>query len=233
MKLGAEPKKIAILGGLLAVAAIALYINVFSSDEQPAARPPAPPVDAAAQPARPAVAGARPNAGRRPSGKAALGEFRPKMGTAEGETKPDPASVDPALHLDLLAKLQAVEMAQAGRNLFQYGTAPAPPAPKPSPLPAVAQIPINKPPPVNTPPPGPPLPPPPPPVNVKYYGFKTLRSNGVKQAFLLDGEDIIIAGENEVVKKRYRVVRIGPASIVFEDLEGKGQQTVAIEAQPS
>jgi hypothetical protein len=70
-------------------------------------------------------------------------------------------------------------------------------------------------------------------VNVKYYGFKTVRSNGVKQAFLLDGEDIIIAGENEVVKKRYRVVRIGPASIVFEDLEGRGQQTVAIEAQPS
>jgi len=39
MKMGAEPKKIAILGGLLAVAAVTLYVNVFSSDEQPAARP--------------------------------------------------------------------------------------------------------------------------------------------------------------------------------------------------
>jgi len=154
------------------------------------------------------------------------------MGTAEGEVKPDPALVDPALHLDLLAKLHAVQMTPTGRNLFQYGKAPPPPEAKPSPMPVVERISVS-PPTADPKPAGPPPPPPPTPVTFKYYGFKTLRSNGVKQAFLLDGEDIILAGENEIVKKRYRVVRIGPASLVVEDMEGKGQQTIPIEGQPT
>ncbi len=44
----------------------------------------------------------------------------------------------------------------------------------------------------------------------KYYGYKILKSSGRKEAFLLDGDDIIIAGEDEPVKRgRYKVVKIG------------------------
>ena len=44
---------------------------------------------------------------------------------------------------------------------------------------------------------------------------------------------IIVAGENELVKKRYRVVRIAPTSITMEDTQGRGQQTIQIEGQPA
>jgi hypothetical protein len=224
MKVGAEPKKVAILGGLVVVAAVALYLNVFAGAGQPSVPRPAP-----VAPAAPTAPAARPAAPvRRVSEKAAGNEFRPKMG---GENRPDAASGDPALHLDLLVKLQGIEPPPAGRNLFQYGAAPPPP--KPAGMPNGGHIDVTPPPPPPPPPPaGGTQPPPPAPLTFKYYGYKTSRASGTKLAFLLDGEDIIMAGENEVVKKRYRVVRIGPASIIMEDMQGKGQQTLPIEGQP-
>ena len=232
MNLGAEPKKVAILGGLLAVGAAVVYFNVFSGG---GGTPPAVlPAPVSAPSASKTIPSARTPA-RRATGKAAVGEFRPRMGAATPEEKPDPASVDPALHLDLLAKLQAVEAGAAGRNLFQYGSAPAPPAAT-QPLPTnVPKIPVNEAGPA-APPQGPVTPPPPPSpalLTFKYYGLKISRASGVKLAFLLDGEDIIVAGENEIVKKRYRVVRIMPASVVMEDMQGNGQQTINIEGLPA
>jgi hypothetical protein len=81
--------------------------------------------------------------------------------------------------------------------------------------------------------PGGPPPPPPaptaPPMTFKYYGYEVLKSDGRKQAFLLDGDDIIIAGENEEVKRgRYKVVRIGVNSIVIEDTQFKSTQTLPL-----
>ena len=244
MKLGAEPKKIAILGTLLAVGGGAFYFNVIATDEQPAPRPAPAAATATAAPSAPATAAPKPvqqtrpdGSGRpvagRPSGKAAVNEFRPRMGSATPEDRPDPASVDPALHLDLLAKLQTITPPAAGRNLFQYGTTPPPPAAAVQPMPVVPKIPVNQAPAVAPAPPGPAPPPPPTPANFKYYGFKTARLTGVKHAFLLDGEEIIIVAENEVVKKRYRVVRIAVGSIVVEDMQGQGQQTITIEGQPA
>ena len=229
MNLGAEPKKVAMLGGLLAVAAVALYLNVFAGSDS---RPVTPTAPAVAQKAAPSTR--TPPPARRATGKAALGEFRPRMGSATPEERPDPASVDPALHLDLLAKLQALEPGAAGRNLFQYG--PPPQAAAVQPLPTnVPKIAVNAAPPPPPPqgPVTPPPPPPPAPLTFKYYGLKISRASGVKLAFLLDGEDIIVAGENEIVKKRYRVVRILPASVVMEDMQGSGQQTINIEGQPT
>ena len=234
MNLGAEPKKVAILGGLLAVAAVVLYLNVFAGgDGQPSTPRPTTVTVTAAPKTMPSTRSLPP--ARRATGKAALGEFRPRMGAATPEERPDPASVDPALHLDLLAKLQRVETKNPGRNLFQYGSAAPTPAAKAEPMPtSVPKIPVN----VVA------LPPPPPgpatasgtsgtPATFKYYGLKISRASGIKLAFLLDGEDIIVAGENEVVKKRYRVVRILPGSVVVEDMQGSGQQTINIEGLPA
>jgi hypothetical protein len=49
----------------------------------------------------------------------------------------------------------------------------------------------------------------------------------------LDGEDIIIAGEGDMVKKRYKIVRIGVNSAVVEDTQFKSnnQQTLPLEAE--
>jgi hypothetical protein len=118
------------------------------------------------------------------------------------------------------------------RNIFQYGSAPPPPA-KPIDLPKnTPKIPINS---QAAPAPTGPAPPPPPPqappMTFKYYGYKVSTSSGRKEAFLLDGEDIIIAGENDPMKAgRYKIVRIGLNSITIEDTQFKSQQTLQLQA---
>lgn len=235
MNLGAEPKKVAVLGSLILVAAVTLYVNVFSSDlPSPAPRAIVSPSPSVA----PAVAVPQTvTVRKRERAKISVAEFKPRQGAARPEDRPDPASIDPALRLDLLAKVQAVEPEAAIRNLFQYGVAPAPP--KPIELPKnPPKIAINQPPPPPPPPanPGPstftPPPPQAPPMTFKYYGFKTLKSTGRKQAFLLDGDDIFIAGENESVKgARYKIVKIGVNSITIEDTQFKATQTLQLQEE--
>ena len=232
MNLGAEPKKVAALGALLVAAAVTFYINVYSSDSP--ATTPAPVARTAV--VAPIIEQNPTLPKRRERGKAAVGEFKPRQGAARPEDRPDPASIDPALRLDLLAKVQAVEPAASIRNLFQYGAAAAPP--KPVELPKnPPKIAINQPPPPPLLPPTAPstfTPPPPqaPPMTFKYYGFKTLKSTGRKQAFLLDGDEIFIAGENDSVKgSRYKVVKIGVNSITIEDTQFKATQTLPLQEE--
>jgi hypothetical protein len=240
MKAGADPKKLAILGALLLIAAVVLYFNVFAGDSDskrtvsPVAAVEVPPVVTAPTPL-PAIPGARAGGNderRRASKSAMVSEFKIRQGTPPGEEKPDPATIDPTLRLDLLAKLQQVEQPASMRNIFQYGAAPPPlEAVKPVELPKnTPKIAINQPP---AAPPGPPPPPPvptAPPMTFKYYGYKVSKSDGRKQAFLLDGDDIIIAGENDAVKSgRYKVVRIGVNSITIEDTQFKSTQTLQLQ----
>jgi hypothetical protein len=226
MTKGAEPKKVAILAALLVVAAVVLYMNVFSGDSTaPRTINPIPSVPAPVAVSTPAAVERR-----RASKNGTISEFKIREGVEPGQEKPDPATIDPTLRLDLLAKLQQVEPPDSIRNIFQYGAAPPPPA-KPVELPAnTPKIAINQPPPK---PPGPPPPPPAPtapPLTFKYYGYKITKSNGRKEAFLLDGEDIIIAGENDSMKRgRYKVVRIGVNSITIEDTEFKSTQTLQLQ----
>ena len=228
MKLGAEPKKLVALVALLVVAGITYY--VMSADE------PAAPVrtPTQTQSAPPTVARTVPAARNRSSdrnnNRSQVKELKLSLGSRDPKDRPDPASIDPTLRLDLLAKVQNIEVGPPGRNLFQFGSAPPPPAP-PQKLPKVDQIAINR-----TPPPPPPttdtLPPPKPtapPMTFKYYGYKVSKSDGRKAAFLLDGEDILIAGENDTVKKHYRVVKIGISSITIEDTEFKSTQTLPLQ----
>ncbi len=237
MKLGAEPKKIALLGALLLGVAVIVYFNYFSGDSS-APPPPRPAVQVAATPASPPPARTPESAisrddRRRAKQNLSAGEFTFRQGTEPGEDKPDPSTIDPTLRLDLLAKLQQVEAPASMRNIFQYGAAPPPPSEKPLELPKGTQkIAINGKP--ASPQPGGPPPPPAapraPPMTFKYYGYKVSKSDGRKQAFLLDGEDIIIAGENDAVKAgRYKVVRIGVNSITIEDTQFKSEQTLQLQ----
>ena len=72
-----------------------------------------------------------------------------------------------------------------------------------------------------------------PPIPLKFYGFVNKTKVGDKRAFFLDGEEIVIAGEGDMIKKRYKIVRIGVNSAVVEDTEFKGnnQQTLPLEAE--
>jgi hypothetical protein len=216
MKLGAEPKKIAFLAGLTVLAGYLLYSNLFTSPapssgaaEARAARQTAADtaVTAAAQNA---ATPARPSAGRRNNSQ----EFRPPYKRKGVDT----STIDPRLRLDLLAKVQAVELAPAERNLFMYGAA-TPVAPAIDPGKIIPKTPdqiraeqarLN---------PGPPVPPPPPAITLKYYGYTAQRVDGRKRAFFLDGDDIFVAAEGELIKKRYKVVRIGVTSVEVEDTQ--------------
>lgn len=233
MKFGAEPKKIAILGVLLVIAAITLYTQVFSgSSDEPAPRRSLPVVAAPiAQQVLPGSTAASAISSRRRAGLSG-GEFHPRVGVANPKDRPDPATIDPQIRFDLLAKLEKVDVESSGRNIFQMGSAVVPigaqgplkPLPK-----TVATIPINHPP-ATAPPITAPSTPPVPPITFRYYGFEVSKANGHKEAFLLDGDDILIAGENETVKRgRYKVTHIGVNSITIEDTQFKHSQTLQLE----
>jgi hypothetical protein len=78
-----------------------------------------------------------------------------------------------------------------------------------------------QPPPAPAPPPTDPTAPP---IALKYYGFATPRSSGNKRAFFLDNDDIIVAAEGELIKRRYKLVKIGVNSVTMEDTQFKSQQ---------
>ncbi|MFN7998804.1 MAG: hypothetical protein U0Q18_34590 [Bryobacteraceae bacterium] len=233
MKFGAEPKKLALLGGLVLLGGYFFYSNVLSgpsgSDSTPsrsAARP-----DPAAAPV--SYGSTAVTQTRRSSSTSRTSEdFRPSLKPKRPEERVDPMTIDPTLRLDLLAKVQGVEMQGGARNLFKFSTAPPPPLPK---------EPIVKP---KTPAQiqqeqvaaaqkaqGPPPAPPPPPILLKYYGYSSAKGDNRKRAFFLDGDEILMAGEGEVVKKRYKVVRIGVNSVVMEDTQFKHEQTLPLQEE--
>ncbi|HLH42593.1 MAG TPA: hypothetical protein VKV74_06385 [Bryobacteraceae bacterium] len=226
--LGAEPKKLAILGALL-VAVVAAYKFSNASAGSPAD---AAPVRfggvAGRQPSDgspvPNVASAPRRASRSGPGSSGIADFHPSLKLDEGA---DVSKIDPALRLDLLAKLQQVPMEGGSRNLFEFTQPPPPPAPKVivKPGPVSAQPSPPPPRPVDaTPPP----PPPPPPIPLKFYGYAGVTRNGLRRAFFLDGDEIYTPAENETIKGRYKVIRIGVNSAVVEDLTNKNQQTLPL-----
>jgi hypothetical protein len=230
MKVGAEPKKVAILGGLLVVAFLFYLFNRNSGDSTPArsAGSKAAPAAAARPTVRPASRTVRVTQG---GVNQNAREFRPKF----GKSAIDPSSVDPTLHLGELAKLQEVKVEGTTRSsLFDFASGP------PVALSAVKEpvkIAVAKP--LVGPMPPPPPPPPPPTPNapaipLKFYGFVNPARVSPKRAFFLSGDEIIIASEGDLVSKRYKIVRIGVNSALVEDTQFKGnntQQTLPLEAE--
>jgi hypothetical protein len=244
MKLGMENrKKVGFLALLGLVAVYLLYTNVFSPQvpEGAGGSPAAPESARTSEPALPGPEGApgqntpRTDAPRAPDSNrnASRGhneEFHPVLHSKRPEDRIDPMTIDPILRLELLTKVQGVELAGGSRNLFQYGPPPVKDALK-GPEPKVVPQPVA--PVLKADDAAKPVAPPPP-INLKYYGFSTARSNGKKMAFFLDGDVISVAAEGETVMKRYRVVRIGVNSVLMEDTESKRQQSLPLtEDQPS
>jgi hypothetical protein len=229
MKLGAQRKKLVILGVLLVVLAVAIVMNVTSDDRPPAARAAAASRPTArAVPAGIAAEPPAPETRSRPSAHAESRQLRLSM----KDQHADPATVDPTIRIDLLAKVQTVNLAGGERNLFQFGAAPPPPTkpearlfPKLPPSGTASTAP-------DTQTQLPEVKVPPPPVPFKLYGYSTNPRTGTRKAFFLQGDDIVVAAEGELIQRRYKVVRIGIDSCVVEDTEFKLQQTLKLEEQP-
>ena len=230
MKLGTEEKKkVQALGGVLVVLVGVLYMQFFSGPATPT-RPPTRPRAAAPQ-AQAARSVARPRAAQGPvRGQ----DFEPVWRRSQEDETFDPIAADPTLQTHLLAAVRAVEFKGVERNLFEFTTrkkkTPPPPkadveeaarrqrefeaqakqkAAKPKPVPKAAKKRAPK-------------------LTWKYYGFANERGRGDRRAFLLDEEDVLIAGEGDVLEKRYEIVRIGLTSIVIKDRDFDEDQTLPI-----
>ena len=246
MKLGAEPKKLAVLAGILLLAGVLYWMNKDDTGGPPRDQHAAPAATTAAPTSKsvetakaPPPDLAKPAAqGRMRSQRESSQEFRPTLKPKRPEDRPDPTTVDPTLQLTLLARLKNVKLDGGSiRSLFDFAAPPVPKAPDPGKIKpgpkgtAVAQAPPPLVPPPSVPP-GPPPKPPAPPIPLKFYGFIANPKLGTKKAFFLEGEEIYFAIEGETVKKRYKVVRIGINSVVMEDTEFKSQQTLPLEEPP-
>ena len=234
MKVGAEPKKVAVLVGLLVVAGVVYFMNSGDSST-PTSGSTRVQSQSAAAPAgvgTPPADTPLPGAGRR---RPASAQFSPSLRPKRGEQRPDPMTIDPTLRLELLAKLQTVSVEGTRRSVFDFGQAPVP---KPDPVKTAAVKPVPNPIVPITPAPVDqakvePAKPQAPPIPLKFYGYVNPAgmNAGPKRAFFMEGEDIFVAREGEVVKRRYKIVRIGVNSAVVEDTQFGSQQTLPLEEQ--
>ena len=133
-----------------------------------------------------------------------------------------------------LDTLESVPTApEVGRNLFRFGSKPAPPAPPPPPpLPPVVQAP-------------PPAPTGPPPIPLKALGRQVLPVPVGKTVDPATGRDVqqvenrafatlkdpatgrvFTASEGQVVDGRYKVVKIGLQSVEMTYLDGTGRKLI-------
>jgi hypothetical protein len=125
------------------------------------------------------------------------------------------ASLDPTLHPEIMRQAESLEYTGHGRNIFSLLSAPAD---IPKPVAPIREAHVDT---------GPPPPPPPPPISLGFYGYAA-EKGGQKQVFLLHGDDIFIASEGDVVDRRYRVGKIGSASVQVEDIPYHNTQTLPL-----
>jgi hypothetical protein len=138
--------------------------------------------------------------------------------TASGKIVPivEPR-LDPTLDLNLLAQSEDIKYGGNGRNIFVAGSVATIPTPKRSGRTDTVQNTISL----------PPAPPPPPPINLKFFGFAN-KPGEAKRIFLVQGEDVFIAGEGDIVDRRYRVVHISNTAVEMEDVLNNNKQSIPL-----
>ena len=195
MKLGTENRRNTILAGVLgAIAVLAVLYQFMPSSSTIASS------GTSAGPLESPAATLTHSAGRRVSGSGA------------GKKERAPQSLDPTLHLQQLAATEQIKYEGSGRNIFvsqaevQIPTPLAPGRTDKNTTSAVMQIQPAS---------------PPPPIPLKFFGFAN-HPGEAKKVFLSKGEDVFIAGEGEIIDRRYKVVRISPTSVDIQDVVGSG-----------
>jgi hypothetical protein len=221
LKLGAEPRKVIILGALVLVAVLVYLYNSGgdaggpgsgTTGARPTATTSSPDIQAPARRARRRLA--------RTGEKNAL---RMQVVTLEAQR----GNIDPTLRLDLLKRLKSVTLSGSGRNLFSAAAAmpemltAKPTRIMPGKLPGQVIQPTG--------PVAPSGPPPPAPIPLKFYGFAApYNAGGARRGFFMDGDNVVVASPGDVVKGRYRIVTLEPQSAVVQDTLANNQQTLVI-----
>lgn len=211
MRVGIDPK--ILVGGLIALAVALYWYN--SRDDQEAGR-----AAGTAHPAGSAAPAA--NRGRAaPRSRAQNERGRLRLRPVEGER----GEIDPTLRLDLLEKVRAVRPETGGRNLFESGPALAqnlPPIPKMQPMMPKAIAPMTSAMPSTN-------------LNLavhvpfKYYGFARPALKGdANRGFFMEGDNILMAAEGDVLEKRYLIVALNPNTAKVEDMQLKQGQDLPV-----
>lgn len=135
---------------------------------------------------------------------------------------------DPHIRMEEIARARATEYRTTGRNIFAATAVPAQ-ASRPhanDPAKIVVNTPCGVYGPCQPPPPEPPKLPP----NVKFYGYGSGRG-GPRRAFLYDGEEVSIVNEGQLFLNRFRILKIGNASLEFEEVSTGRKGTAPLEEQ--
>ena len=154
-----------------------------------------------------------------------LSNYRGKQVVADTPNLKDDftLSVDnPQIRLDEIERARKTEYRSSGRNPFSTAVQAAP-----------ARVPqVEK----KYEMVGPKLPPPPPPLtlpsNVKFYGYGTGPNSSSRLAYFTDGEEIYLVAEGDVLLKRFRILRIGNASVEFEEISSGRTASAPFEEPP-
>jgi hypothetical protein len=135
---------------------------------------------------------------------------RAPVGRRTGASMPT-RSLDPTLRYDWLKATEDTKYQGTGRNIFRAQID------IPKPVVAVVRPTI----------PVPQGPPPPPPINLKFFGFAS-KAGEPRKIFLSEGEDVFIAGEGDIVDRRYKILRITPVSVEVEDVLNNNRQSIPL-----
>ena len=143
----------------------------------------------------------------------------PRRVSRAGNAQPVENSLDPRLNLRLLASSESIEYAGNGRNIFLANAEPV------IPKPVAPAITAGK----GAPPPAaqPSGPPPPPPIPLKFFGFASNPGEPTK-VFLSQGDEVFVAAEGQTIDRRYKVVKINPASVEIQDMLSNNKQTIPL-----
>jgi hypothetical protein len=195
VKLGTENRKQLIAAGILLVSLIAILLYEFmpSSSTNASTAPATAPLGSETQIAAPTARPARHNP------------------VPAGKKSPSAPSLDPTLHLSQLASAEQIKYEGLGRNIFVAQAEVAIPTPLAPGSPDAPKAGVYTPPPVAAPPP----------IPLKFFGFAS-KPGEPKKIFLSKGDDVFIAGEGEVIDRRYKVVRILPNAVEIQDVVGSG-----------
>ena len=122
-------------------------------------------------------------------------------------------NLDPTLRLDLLASSEKTQYQGNGRNIFVSQAEDVVIA---KPIASAATDAAAK-------QPGymPPSAPAQQPIPLKFYGFASSPGEP-KKIFLKNGDDVFVAGEGEIVDRRYKVIRISATSVEIQDVVNSG-----------
>jgi len=138
-----------------------------------------------------------------------------RPGTKPGK-KPRVESLDPTLRLDLLASSEQMVYTGTGRNIFvsqaEDVVIQKPIASAVTDAQKAEETKYHVPDPQQAPP-----------IPLKFYGFAN-SAGEPKKIFLksASGEDVWVAGEGEIVDRRYKVIRISPTSVEIQDMVYSG-----------